>query len=126
MIKFNNVDFELPTLGKEPQIGYEDEFIEKKMLSGKIRRIYKGKRFYAVFRYAYLTDAQINQLNQILTSQRDTGYISAKISTPFGDFNGNAILTVDKSTTMFKKDKETGKYVWINYSVQLKAVDLAE
>lgn len=125
MLKIENIDFELPQIGKEPKIGYADEYIEKTMLSGKIRRIYKGKRFYATFSYAFLTEEQIANLNAILAAQRQNGYVAVQINSPYGDYNGAAILEVASDQTRFAIDKDTGACVWVNWSMSVKGVDYA-
>jgi hypothetical protein len=123
MLMLNNADWELPQIGKEPTVGYEDEYVEKTMISGKIRRIYKGRRFYGNFSYAFLTTAQRDDLQTLLLLQRTNGYIDVKISTPYGSFEGQAIIDVDASQTRFRYDTETGEYVWTNWRMSIKAVD---
>ena len=49
MINLGGIDFELETIGKEPQFGFSAEYREFKTISGKIRRDAKGKRFNGVF-----------------------------------------------------------------------------
>lgn len=123
MLKIESVDFELPQMGREPTMGYSDEYIEKTMISGKIRRIYKGKRFYATFSYAFLTDEQISAVNELLATQRQNGFLNVEISTPYGEYAGGAIIELNSDQSRFKYDNETGKYVWTNWSLSLKAVD---
>lgn len=125
MLKIENIDFELPQIGKEPKIGYVDEYIEKTMLSGKIRRIYKGKRFYATFSYAFLTEEQIANLNSILSAQRQNGYVTVHINSPYGNYAGSAILEVGSDQTRFSIDKKTGECMWINWQMSVKGVDYA-
>ena len=126
MIKLQNIDFELPQINKEPVMGYSDEFIEKVMLSGKIRRIYKGKRFYAKFSFACLTDEQKTALKNVLNYQQQNGSISVEISTPIGDYIGNGILEINNDQTRFKFDTETQQFVWTNWQVTIKGTDLCE
>lgn len=125
MLKINGVNFELPQIGREPKMGYSYEYIEKTMISGKIRRIYKGKRFYSTFSYAFLTEEQISQLDELLATQKQTGYLNVDISTPFGDYSGSMILELSNEQTRYKYSPETGGYIWTNWSLSLKAVDYA-
>lgn len=125
MILLENIDFELPQIGKTPKIGYSDEYIEKTMISGKIKRIYKGRRFYATFSYAFLTDEQVSNLNSILASQRQNGYINIQIDTPYGDYNGAGILEVGSDQTRFKIDPKTGESTWVDWQMTVKGVDYA-
>lgn len=126
MLKINNIDMELPQIGKEPTMGYSDEFIEKTMISGKIRRIYKGKRFYATFSYAFLTAEQIETLNTLLSAQRQNGYLNVGISSPFGNYNGQAIIELNNNQTRFKYDEDLQDYVWINWTLTVKGVNYAD
>lgn len=122
MLKIEGVDFELPQMGREPSMGYSDEYTEKTMISGKIRRIYKGKRLYATFSYAFLTDEQISAMDELLSTQRQNGYLNVEISTPYGEYTGGAIIELNSDQTRYKYDSTTGKYVWTNWSLSLKAV----
>lgn len=125
MLTINNIDMELPQMGREPTMGYADEYVEKTMISGKIRRIYKsGHRFYATFSYAYLTAEQKATLNSLLAAQRQDGYLTVQISSPFGNYNGQAIMELNQDQTRFKYDETLQDYVWINWQLTLKAVDL--
>lgn len=126
MLKINGVNFELPQIGREPKMGYSYEYIEKTMISGKICRIYKGKRFYSTFSYAFLTEEQISQLDELLATQKQTGYLNVDISTPFGDYSGSMILELSNEQTRYKYDAETEGYIWTNWSLSLKAVDYAD
>lgn len=126
MLKINNVDMEFPQMGREPTMGYTDEYVEKTMISGKIRRIYKGRRFSATFSYAYLTSSQRNTLDTLLAAQRQNGYLTAQIDSPFGTYNGQVIMTLDKEQTRFKYDETLGDYVWVNWQLTLKGVPYAD
>lgn len=125
MLKINNVDMEFPQMGREPTMGYTDEYVEKTMISGKIRRIYKGRRFSATFSYAYLTSSQRNTLDTLLAAQRQNGYLTAQIDSPFGTYNGQVIMTLDKEQTRFKYDETLGDYVWVNWQLTLRGVPYA-
>ena len=123
MLNIEGINFDLPQIGREPKMGYSDEFIEKVMISGKIRRIFKGKRFYATFSYAFLTDEQILIFNSLLDQQRQQGYLNVEIDTAFGSYKGSAIVELNGDQTRFKYDRETGKYLWINWQLSIKGVD---
>lgn len=123
MLTINNIDMELPQIGREPTMGYADEYVEKTMISGKIRRIYKGRRFYANFSYAFLTAEQRATVNSLLAAQRQNGYLTVQISSPFGTYNGQAIIELGQEQTRFKYDETTGDYVWTNWTLTLKGVD---
>ena len=123
MLTINNVNMELPQMGREPTMGYADEYIEKTMISGKIRRIYKGRRFYANFSYAFLTAEQRATVNSLLAAQRQNGYLDVQISSPFGSYNGQAIIELGQEQTRFKYDETAQDYVWINWTLTLKGVD---
>lgn len=123
MLTINGIDMELPQIGREPTMGYADEYVEKTMISGKIRRIYKGRRFYANFSYAFLTAEQRATVNSLLAAQRQNGYLTVQISSPFGSYNGQAIIELGQEQTRFKYDETLGDYVWTNWQLTLKAVD---
>ena len=123
MLIINDINFELPQMGHEPTMGYADEYIEKTMISGKIRRIYKGRRFYANFSYAFLTAEQRSTVNSLLATQRQNGYLTVQISSPFGSYNGQAIIELGQEQTRFKYDETAQDYVWINWQLTLKGVD---
>ena len=123
MLTINGIDMELPQMGREPTMGYADEYIEKNMISGKIRRIYKGRRFYANFSYAFFTAEQRATVNSLLAAQRQNGYLTVQISSPFGSYNGQAIIELGQEQTRFKYDKTAQDYVWINWTLTLKGVD---
>lgn len=123
MLTINGIDMELPQMGREPTMGYADEYIEKNMISGKIRRIYKGRRFYANFSYAFLTAEQRATVNSLLAAQRQNGYLTVQISSPFGTYNGQAIIELGQEQTRFKYDETAQDYVWINWTLTLKGVD---
>lgn len=123
MLTINGIDMELPQIGREPTMGYADEYVEKTMISGKIRRIYKGRRFYANFSYGFLTAAQRATMNSLLAAQRQNGYLTVQISSPFGTYNGQAIIELGQEQTRFKYDEEAQDYVWTNWTLTLKGVD---
>lgn len=123
MLTINGIDMELPQIGREPTMGYSDEYVEKTMISGKIRRIYKGRRFYANFSYAFLTAEQRATVNSLLAAQRQNGYLTVQISSPFGTYNGQAIMELGQEQTRFKYDEEAQDYVWTNWTLTLKGVD---
>lgn len=123
MLTINGIDMELPQIGREPTMGYADEYVEKTMISGKIRRIYKGRRFYANFSYAFLTAEQRATVNSLLAAQRQNGYLTVQISSPFGTYNGQAIMELGQEQTRFKYDEEAQDYVWTNWTLTLKGVD---
>lgn len=123
MLKINSIDMELPQIGREPTMGYADEYVEKTMISGKIRRIYKGRRFYANFSYAFLTAEQRTTVNSLLAAQRQNGYLDVQISSPFGSYNGQAIIELGQEQTRFAYSDVLGEYVWTNWDLTLKGVD---
>ena len=110
-------------MGREPTMGYADEYVEKTMISGKIRRIYKGRRFYANFSYAFLTAEQRTTVNSLLAAQRQNGYLDVQISSPFGSYNGQAIIELGQEQTRFAYSDVLGEYVWTNWDLTLKGVD---
>lgn len=120
MLKIENIDLEYPQIGKEPTMGYSDEYIEKTMMSGLIKRIYKGKRFYANFSYPYLLEKERATLNSLLNTQRVQGYLNVVIDTPFGQYSGQAILELSNDQTRFMYSKVLDDYVWTNWSITLK------
>lgn len=123
MLTINGIDMELPQMGREPTMGYADEYVEKTMISGKIRRIYKGRRFYANFSYAFLTAEQRTTVNSLLAAQRQNGYLDVQISSPFGSYNGQAIIELGQEQTRFAYSDVLGEYVWTNWDLTLKGVD---
>ena len=125
MLTINNIDMELPQMGKEPQMGYAEEYVEKTMLSGKIRRIYRGKRFYATFSYAYLTSEQRTIIQQLLAAQEQSGYVTVQISSPYGTFSGQAIMEVNQQQTRFAYSDVLKDYVWVNWQITVKGVEYA-
>lgn len=126
MLKINNIDMELPQMGKEPQMGYAEEYVEKTMLSGKIRRIYRGKRFYATFSYAYLTSEQRTIIQQLLAAQEQSGYVSVQISSPYGTFSGQAIMELNQQQTRFAYSEVLGDYVWVDWQITVKGAEYAQ
>ena len=125
MMTINNIDMELPQMGKEPQMGYAEEYVEKTMLSGKIRRIYRGKRFYATFSYAYLTSEQRTIIQQLLAAQEQSGYVTVQISSPYGTFSGQAIMELNQQQTRFAYSEVLGDYVWVDWQITVKGVEYA-
>ena len=125
MLTINNIDMELPQMGKEPQMGYAEEYVEKTMLSGKIRRIYRGKRFYATFSYAYLTSEQRTIIQQVLAAQEQSGYVTVQISSPYGTFSGQAIMELNQQQTRFAYSDVLKDYVWVNWQITVKGVEYA-
>lgn len=123
MLTINGIDMELPQIGREPTMGYADEYTEKTMISGKIRRIYKGRRFYANFSYGFLTAEQRATMNSLLAAQRQNGYLTVQISSPYGTYNGQAIIELGQEQTRFKYDEEAQDYVWTDWTLTLKGVD---
>ena len=126
MLTINNIDMELPQMGKEPQMGYAEEYVEKTMLSGKIRRIYRGKRFYATFSYAYLTSEQRTTIQQLLAAQEQSGYVTVQISSPYGTFSGQAIMELNQQQTRFAYSDVLKDYVWVNWQITVKGVEYAQ
>ena len=126
MLKINNIDMELPQMGKEPQMGYAEEYVEKTMLSGKIRRIYRGKRFYATFSYAYLTSEQRTIIQQLLAAQEQSGYVTVQISSPYGTFSGQAIMELNQQQTRFAYSEVLSDYVWVDWQMTVKGVEYAQ
>ena len=120
MLKVENRDIEYPQIGKEPTMGYSDEYIEKTMMSGLIKRIYKGKRFYATFSYPYLLENERATINSLLATQRTQGYLNVVIDTPFGQYSGQAILELGNDQTRFMYSNVLQDYVWTNWSITLK------
>lgn len=120
MLKVENIDLEYPQIGREPKMGYADEYIEKTMMSGLIKRIYSGKRFYATFSYAYLLNDQRATINALLSTQRTQGYLNVVIDTPFGQYAGPAILELSNEQTRFTYSEVLKDYVWTNWSLTLK------
>lgn len=120
MLKVENIDIEYPQIGKEPTMGYSDEYIEKTMMSGLIKRIYKGKRFYATFSYPYLLENERATINSLLATQRTQGYLNVVIDTPFGQYSGQAILELGNDQTRFMYSNVLQDYVWTNWSITLK------
>lgn len=120
MLKVENIDIEYPQIGKEPTMGYSDEYIEKTMMSGLIKRIYQGKRFYATFSYPYLLENERATINSLLATQRTQGYLNVVIDTPFGQYSGQAILELGNDQTRFMYSNVLQDYVWTNWSITLK------
>ena len=122
MINLGGIDFELNTLAPNPTFNYIDEYIERKMLSGKIRRIYKGKRFNCELVFVYLNEQQISNLYGLLNSQQNNGFISATITMPNGSFSGNVNLTIDEGQKRYAYINN--KWIWTNWKIIIDGVDL--
>ena len=122
MINLGGIDFELQTMAPEPTFNYEEVYVEKTMISGKLVRIYKGKRFTMSMAFVYLTDQQIINLYGLLSSQSQNGFITASITTPSGTFSGNVLIDVDESQKRFAIKE--GKGIWSNWIVNVKGVNL--
>lgn len=120
MIQVEGVDIEYPQIGREPQMGYTPEYIEKRMISGYIRRLYRGKRFNATFSYAFLTQEQIDEIRQLLDLQYQKGVLQIIISSPFGNYEGDAILELNGTQTRYKRDPDTGEFVWTNWRINVQ------
>lgn len=124
MLTINGQNWELPQGNyTEPTIGYEDEFIEKVMISGKIRRIYKGRRFYAKFYYGFLSERQILEMRELLSTQRSDGYLTVTADTAYGIFSGQAIVDLNNNQRSFEYDAITGEKNWLDWTLTIKAVD---
>ena len=123
MINLGGIDWELKTLARNPEFNYQEEFVERKMISGKVRRIYKGKRMTFTATYGYLTDTQISNMYSLLDSQRNNGYVSATITTPSGTFEGNASIEIDDSQKRFTHSDSLG-WIWTNWVIIITAIDL--
>lgn len=128
MLTLNGIDFELPTLCREPSCGYTYEYNEYTMISGRVRRVYKGRRFTITFSYGALTSSQLAYLKNALNNMQANGYVYMEADTPLGTFAGNVILTMNGEQTRFRMDydKTTKTYtpVWINWSFTAKSMDL--
>mgnify|MGYP000950523092 CR=1 FL=1 len=125
MINLGGINWELKTLAPDPEFNYEEEFVERKMISGKVRRIYKGKRMTFTAVYGYLTDTQISNLYSLLDSQRSNGYVSATITTPSGTFEGNVSIGIDDSQKRYTHSDSLG-WIWTNWVIILTAIDLVK
>lgn len=125
MINLGGINWELKTLAPDPEFNYEEEFVERKMISGKVRRIYKGKRMTFTAKYGYLTDTQISNLYSLLDSQRSNGYVSATITTPSGTFEGNVSIEIDDSQKRYTHSDSLG-WIWTNWVIILTAIDLVK
>lgn len=115
MIKLGGIDFELATLAPNPKFGYTYEYVEKKMISGRIRRIYKGRRAQIELSYGYLTDEQISNLDGLIRSQLQNGYVSVEIDMPKGEFIGEANITINNLQSRYAYINK--KWVWTNYEI---------
>lgn len=117
MIKLGGVDFELKTLAPNPKFGYTFEYVEKKMISGRVRRIYRGRRVQVELNYGYLTDEQISNLDGLMKSQNQNGFISIELDMPNGSFIGDANISVNNLQSRYAYIN--GKWVWTNYEIIL-------
>lgn len=126
-------------MGRNPTFGYQQEYIEKRMVSGRIRRIYKGKRFTARIPFgtllpasdtmSHMTNVRANGLYYLLDCQRQTGYLWAEVTDPESKdvtFKGNVVLDVDGSQRRFVWDAQAQDYVWTGYNLIITAVELKE
>ena len=123
MFTINGQNWELPQSGKEPTMGYSDEYIEKTMISGKIRRIYRGRRFYANFYFPFLSDAQKTSFEALLATQRQSGSLTVVIDSPYGTWRGEAILDGNNNQRRFTADSTTGEHRWLDWNISITAVD---
>lgn len=123
MFTINGQNWELPQSGKEPTMGYSDEYIEKTMISGKIRRIYKGRRFYANFYYGFLSENQKTSFEDMLATQRRNGYLTVQIDSPYGTWSGQAIIDGNNNQRRFIADPKTGERRWLDWNISVTAVD---
>ena len=122
MLYIENINFELPQMGKEPKAGYSEEYIEKTMISGKIKRISKGKRLALTFSYAYLTNSERETLDDLLDIQRQQGYLSIRATTPYGLYVGQAIMDINNDQSRFTYSTVLQDYVWTDWRITFKAV----
>lgn len=123
MLNIGGYDLEFQTINREPVFGYVDEYREYKMLSGKVRRDVKGKRFSAEFTYAYLTDTQIGTLLAIQSAYKSAGYVAAEITMPSMNFSGDVHFAIENSQARFHID-DAGVAIWKNWQILLTGVDL--
>lgn len=124
MFKINDVNFELSQIGAIT-CGYSDEYIEKTMLSGEIKRIYYGKRFLLTVTFAFLTNTQISDLKTIFDSQKNIGYVNLEFDNQYGKYEGEAFLDISNKQTRFKIN-EDGTSTWIDWQFSLKGKKLYE
>lgn len=117
MIKLGGIDFELKTLAPNPKFGYTFEYVEKKMISGRVRRIYRGRRVQVELNYGYLTNEQISNLDGLMKSQNQNGFISIELDMPNGSFIGDANISVNNLQSRYAYIN--GKWVWTNYEIIL-------
>ena len=117
------MDMELPQRVVGPTSGNADDDVENTIISVKIRRYYKGRRFYANFSYAFLPAEQRATFNSLLAAQRQNGYLTVQISSPFGSYNGQAIIELGQGQTRFAYSDVLGEYVWTNWDLTPKGVD---
>ena len=120
MIRIEGYDMELLQIGKTPTMGYVEEFSEKTMLSGLIRRLYRGKRFVSTLSYAYLLQDERARIEELLALQRSRGYLVAEISTPNGDYSGEITIDLNSDQTRWSYSEVLKDYVWINWQLTIK------
>lgn len=119
MIIINNEDWELPQIGKEPEIGYEYEYITKTVISGKVHRVYRGRRFFANISYAFLDETRAADLLSLVKSD-----VNVSIRTPFDTFSGAAQIEITKMPTRFEK---AGVYdTWTEWKISIVGVNLIQ
>ena len=121
MIKVDGIDFEISTLAPNGKFGYIMEYVEKKMISGKIRRIYKGRRVNIELNYGYLTPTQISNLNHIMKNQIQNGYVTIEVDIPTGSFTGQANIAVNNLQSRYAFIN--GEWVWTNYEISLVSTE---
>lgn len=123
MFTINNINFEFPQRSKSHTAGYKEEYLEKEMVSGKVRRLYRGKRFYADFFYPFLSTAQINNLKTILEYQRKWGYCNVEMDSAEDAFKGQAFVSVNSDQEKFETNIEENEYQWIKWSLEIESVN---
>ena len=121
-------------MGKNPTFGYEQEFVQKIMISGKVRRVYRGKRFVAHVFFGYLPDYTdwhfntytANGLYWLLDQQRRLGCLYAEITSPESTttFKGEVFLDLDESQRRFKYDADAQRYIWVGYGLTISACEV--
>lgn len=119
MILINNEDWELDTIGKTPQIGYDYEYITKTVINGKIHRIYRGRRFFANITYGILTAEQVTKLLNLIKSD-----VTVKIRTPIDIFEGAAQIEITKMPSRFNKSNTAD--TWTEWKISITGVNLIQ
>lgn len=123
MIELNGINVEYPTITHVVNLGYEQQLSVKIAISGREHTDTIGKRLVGEWSYVWLTNSQIEQLYSLIDAQKDK-YIFAKITTAQGLFEGNVYVGIDDMQKRYVKNSVTNEYVWIGYSVKIRAVDL--